>query len=268
MSYYKYCICSKLIILYRHRIPKIKNYNDKQILDTPPPIKLSSICVNTNQIGNAPFGPEVYVICLVFLYRHRIKTILLWLSATQQKKNRNWLTDSCIAYEWFQFSRYYLPRNMTYQRIFDKSSTRMTLVESAYPCEAHNCTLVFLYLVIRNSKSKKDRHHNDQKKMVKTSNGWQNTTQRPKVKQQKLHQKPDWNQLPWCLSSSSTSSIHCVTVRRHAYPCEAHNCTLVFLYLCSWLNFALLYVITFSFSYWNVRNNVRVKTLFGSSLLL
>jgi hypothetical protein len=36
--------------------------------------------------------------------------------------------------------------NMTYQRIFDKSSTRMTLVESAYPCEAHNCTLVFLYL--------------------------------------------------------------------------------------------------------------------------
>jgi hypothetical protein len=52
------------IIIY---IPKIKNYNDKQILDTPPPIKLSSICVNTNQIGNAPFGPEVYVICLVFV---------------------------------------------------------------------------------------------------------------------------------------------------------------------------------------------------------
>ena len=43
--------------------------------------------------------------------------------------------------------------------------------------------------VIRNSKSKKDRHHNDQKKRVKTSNGWQNTTQRPKVKQQELHKK-------------------------------------------------------------------------------
>jgi hypothetical protein len=43
--------------------------------------------------------------------------------------------------------------------------------------------------VIRNSKSKKDRQHNDQKKMVKTNNGWQNTTQRPKVKQQERHQK-------------------------------------------------------------------------------
>lgn len=48
----------------------MKNYNDKQILDTPPPIKLSSICVNTNQIRNAPFGLEVYVICLVFVERH------------------------------------------------------------------------------------------------------------------------------------------------------------------------------------------------------
>ena len=42
----------------------MKNYNDKQILDTPPPIKLSSICVNTNQIRHAPFGPEVYAISL------------------------------------------------------------------------------------------------------------------------------------------------------------------------------------------------------------
>jgi hypothetical protein len=40
--------------------------------------------------------------------------------------------------------------------------------------------------VIRNSKSKKDRQHNGQRKRVKTSNGWQNTTQRPKVKQQQL----------------------------------------------------------------------------------
>ena len=55
------------IIIY---IPKIKHYSDKQILNTTPPIKLSSICVNTNQIRNSPFGPEVYAICIVFVERH------------------------------------------------------------------------------------------------------------------------------------------------------------------------------------------------------
>ena len=50
--------------------------------------------------------------------------------------------------------------------------------------------------VIRNSKSKKDREDNGQKKRVKTSNGWQNTTQRPKIKQQELLQKPAWTQFP------------------------------------------------------------------------
>ena len=49
--------------------------------------------------------------------------------------------------------------------------------------------------VIRNSKSN-DREDNGQKKRVKTSNGWQNTTQRRKMKQQELHQKPDWTQFP------------------------------------------------------------------------
>jgi hypothetical protein len=33
---------------------------------------------------------------------------------------------------------HYLPRNMTYQRILDRSSTRMTLAESTCPSEAHD----------------------------------------------------------------------------------------------------------------------------------
>ena len=55
------------IIIY---IPKIKNYSDKQILNTTPPIKLSSICVNTNQIRNSPFRPEECAICIVFVELH------------------------------------------------------------------------------------------------------------------------------------------------------------------------------------------------------